>query len=249
MRQIVLDTETTGLEVSQGHRIIEIGCIELVNRRLTGRHYHQYINPEREIDAGAIEVHGITPEFLADKPVFARVAAAFLEFVGDAELIIHNAPFDVGFLDSELRRFRGDYNGIESHCRIVDTLLMARHRHPGQRNNLDVLCSRYDVDNSSRELHGALLDAEILADVYLAMTGGQTLLHLSDDSENVSEGGSESRVRPLPAGRPRLPVIQPTEAEQAAHLATLASLEKSSGVTPQWQVDASMPVHAITDGK
>lgn len=249
MRQIVLDTETTGLEVSQGHRIIEIGCVELVNRRLTGRHYHQYINPEREIDAGAIEVHGITPEFLADKPDFARVAAAFLAFVGDAELIIHNAPFDVGFLDSELRRCRADYAGIESHCRIVDTLLMARHRHPGQRNNLDVLCSRYDVDNSSRELHGALLDAEILADVYLAMTGGQTLLHLSDDSDDTSQGGSESRIRPLPAGRRSLPVIQPTEAEQAAHLATLDALEKSSGATPPWRLAGSAQGHAVADGK
>lgn len=248
MRQIVLDTETTGLEVSQGHRIIEIGCVELINRRLTGRHYHQYINPEREIDAGAMEVHGITPDFLADKPVFARIAEAFLEYVEGAELIIHNAPFDVGFLDSELRRHRAGYTGIESHCRIVDTLQMARHRHPGQRNNLDVLCSRYDVDNSSRELHGALLDAEILADVYLAMTGGQTTLHLSEDEQSSGEGGSESRIRPLSPERRRLPVIQPTEAEQAAHLALLTVLERSSGGTPLWSAESAQS-HAIANGE
>jgi len=249
MRQIVLDTETTGLEVSQGHRIIEIGCVELVNRRLTGRHYHQYVNPERDIDAGAVEVHGITPEFLADKPVFARVAEAFLAFVGDAELIIHNAPFDLGFLDSELQRYSPGYKSIESQCPIVDTLQMARHKHPGQRNNLDVLCSRYDVDNSTRELHGALLDAEILADVYLAMTGGQTTFHLSDDAESADRGGSESRVRPLPAQRPRLAVIQPTDAEHAAHLATLSAIEHSSGATPQWHIAASAQRHAIADSE
>lgn len=234
MRQIVLDTETTGLEASQGHRIIEIGCVELVNRRLTGRHYHQYINPERDIDMGAIEVHGITPEFLADKPVFERIADAFLAFVAGAELIIHNAPFDVGFLNSELQRCRPGYSGIETQCSVIDTLQMARHKHPGQRNNLDVLCSRYDVDNSTRELHGALLDAEILADVYLAMTGGQTTFHLSDDAESASSGGSGSRVRPLPANRARLPVTHPSDSERAAHLATLAAIEKSSGTKPRW---------------
>ena len=250
MRQIFLDTETTGLEVSQGHRIIEIGCVELVNRRLTGRHYHQYVNPQRDIDSGAIEVHGITLEFLADKPVFGRVADAFLEFVGDAELIIHNAPFDVGFLDSELQRSRAGYAGIQSHCRIVDTLQMARHRHPGQRNNLDVLCSRYHVDNSSRDLHGALLDAEILADVYLAMTGGQTALQLSDeDAGKASEGGQESRIRSLPAGRMRLPVIQPTDAERQAHLATLAAIKKSSGGPLYWRSAASAGEHPVSDSK
>ena len=167
MRQIVLDTETTGLETSQGHRIIEIGCVELVNRRLTGQHYHQYINPEREIDQGAIEVHGITNDFLADKPAFAQVAEDFLAFVQGAELVIHNAPFDVGFINSELQRlgiFEGNDRNIESRCRIIDTLQMARSKHPGQRNNLDALCQRYGVDNSQRDLHGALLDAEILAD-------------------------------------------------------------------------------------
>ena len=178
MRQIVLDTETTGLEVSQGHRIIEIGCVELVNRKLTGNHFHQYINPQREVDQGAIEVHGITNEYLADKPLFERVAREFVEYVRGAELVIHNAPFDMGFLNMELARM--DIEPLEGICFVTDTLVMARTRHPGQRNNLDALCQRYDVDNSSRDLHGALLDAEILADVYLAMTGGQTNLLLSD---------------------------------------------------------------------
>ncbi len=250
MRQIVLDTETTGLEVSQGHRIIEIGCVELVNRRLTGRHYHQYLNPERDIDPGAIEVHGITVEFLADKPVFARIAEAFLEFLGDAELIIHNAPFDVGFLDGELQRCHPDYSGIQSQCRIVDTLQMARHRHPGQRNNLDVLCSRYAVDNTSRALHGALLDAEILADVYLAMTGGQTTFQLSDeDTVRGNEGVPASAIRPLPAQRAPLPVIQPTDAERRAHRATLAAIAESSGGVLHWPTAASTQSQAIADGK
>ena len=178
-RQIVLDTETTGLEPSQGHRIIEIGCVEMVNRRLTGRHFHQYINPQREVEAGAIEVHGITNEMLADKPVFADVAGPFLEFVKGAELVIHNAPFDVGFLDAELSQLGSDLPRINEICSVLDTLVMARQKHPGQRNSLDALCQRYDVDNSQRDLHGALLDAEILADVYLMMTGGQTNLALA----------------------------------------------------------------------
>ena len=180
MRQIVLDTETTGLEVSQGHRIIEIGCVELVNRRLTGRHFHQYINPRRDIDQGAIEVHGITDDFLADKPAFETIASSFMDFIQGAELVIHNAPFDIGFLNSELERIATAAGRIEDLCTITDTLVMARAKHPGQRNSLDALCQRYLVDNSQRDLHGALLDAEILADVYLAMTGGQTALQLSE---------------------------------------------------------------------
>lgn len=183
MRQVVLDTETTGLEVGGGHRIIEIGCVELVNRRLTGRHFHRYVNPLREVDAGAIEVHGITNEFLADKPEFRAVAADFLEFIEDAELVIHNAPFDLGFLDAELQRVFPGRGPISSTFPVVDTLQLARRKHPGQRNNLDALCGRYGVDNSQRDLHGALLDAEILADVYLAMTGGQTDLGLAVDNE------------------------------------------------------------------
>ena len=172
MRQIVLDTETTGLEPSEGHRIIEIGCVELVNRRLTGNHYHQYLNPEREIDAGAIEIHGITNEQLADKPKFADIARDLLEFVKDAELIIHNAPFDVGFINNELLLMNGKRTAprIQEYCAVIDTLKLAREKHPGQKNDLDSLRKRYSVDNSSCTPHGALLDAEILADVYLAMT-------------------------------------------------------------------------------
>ena len=235
MRQVVLDTETTGLEVSQGHRVIEIGCVEIVNRRLTGRHFHQYINPERDIDPGAIEVHGISNEFLADKPTFHRVAAAFLAFIEGAELVIHNASFDVGFLDSELKRVDAVAPGVGGRCRVVDTLLMARDRHPGQRNNLDSLCQRYHVDNSSRELHGALLDAEILADVYLAMTGGQTTFQLEASSQGREgqRGGAEPRR--LPADRPRLAVIAPNAAESAAHEAALDAIAASNGGTVAWR--------------
>lgn len=234
MRQIVLDTETTGLEVSQGHRIIEIGCVELENRQLTGRHFHVYINPQRDIDAGAIEVHGITATFLADKPVFAAVAEDFIEFVDGAELIIHNAPFDIGFLDNELSRLNSAAIPLAQRCEITDTLVMARSRHPGQRNNLDALCQRYAVDNSSRDLHGALLDAEILADVYLTMTGGQTALALGGD-----DGGSQGRPTPrglrrLPADRQRLPVIAPSAAELAAHEAQLDSIA-AAGTEPLWR--------------
>ncbi len=236
MRQIVLDTETTGLEVSQGHRIIEIGCVELDNRRLTGNHYHVYVNPEREVDQGAIEVHGITNEFLADKPRFAQVAADFVEFIQGAELIIHNAPFDVGFLNSELQRLEADYVNVDEACRVIDTLVMARGKHPGQRNNLDALCQRYDVDNSQRELHGALLDAEILADVYLAMTGGQTSLTLSDSqaSEAAGQGVAEQIVR-LPADRQPLPVIAPSAEELKQHSAQLDAIAASSGGRVLWR--------------
>jgi DNA polymerase-3 subunit epsilon len=227
MRQIVLDTETTGLEVSQGHRIIEIGCVELVGRRLTGRHFHRYINPERDIDAGAIEVHGITNTFLADKPVFASVAREFVDFVDGAGLIIHNAPFDLGFLDSELQRLDASALGLSERCEITDTLVMARNRHPGQRNSLDALCQRYGVDNSSRDLHGALLDAEILADVYLAMTGGQTTLALGSGDENSDSGRHSEAIRRLPANRRPLPVIEATAEELAAHEAQLEAMAKS----------------------
>lgn len=236
MRQIVLDTETTGLETSQGHRIIEIGCVELVNRRLTGQHYHQYINPAREIDQGAIEVHGITNEFLADKPAFEQVAADFLAFVRGAELIIHNAPFDVGFINSELERLQDNPGPIESQCDIVDTLVMARSRHPGQRNNLDALCARYHVDNSQRDLHGALLDAEILADVYLAMTGGQTTFQLGSEVDgDERSGGAESAGRRLAADRPRLKVIRASESELAAHRQMLETIAGQSGGSTLWQ--------------
>ncbi len=236
MRQIVLDTETTGLEVSQGHRIIEIGCVELVNRRLTGNHYHQYIKPEREIDQGAIEVHGITSEFLDDKPVFARIAADFIEFIAGAELIIHNAPFDLGFLDAELQRMPQAQAAIKDLCTVIDTLVMARAKHPGQRNNLDALCQRYHVDNSQRDLHGALLDAEILADVYLAMTGGQTAFQLSDATANNGDGGPGSQqIRRLDSSRPALPVIRATARERAAHEAQLDAIAASSGGRVLWR--------------
>lgn len=183
MRQIVLDTETTGLEVSQGHRIIEIGCVELSNRRVTGNHWHHYFNPDREVDAGAYEVHGISNEFLQDKPRFAELAEAFYDYVKGAELIIHNAAFDVGFLNHELAQPDLDFAPLQDNCSVLDTLMLARQKHPGQKNNLDALCKRYDIDNSQRSLHGALLDARILADVYLAMTGGQTSLGLDAEQE------------------------------------------------------------------
>ena len=178
MRQVVLDTETTGLEVSLGHRIIEIGCIELINRRITDNHWHFYINPDREIDSGAFDVHGISSEFLQDKHRFSEIADSFLAYIDGAELVIHNAPFDVGFLNSELDLLGNSARPIEDRCSILDTLLMARQKHPGQKNNLDSLCKRYQIDNSHRSVHGALLDARILADVYLIMTGGQTSLGL-----------------------------------------------------------------------
>lgn len=230
MRQIVLDTETTGLETAQGHKIIEIGCVELVNRKLTGRHYHQYINPEREIDAGAMEVHGISNAMLADKPVFAQVAEEFLAFVEGAELVIHNAPFDVGFIDHEFRQLKPKRPSITQNCSIVDSLVLARRKHPGQKNNLDALCKRYGVDNTQRDLHGALLDAEILADVYLLMTGGQTALSLGgQSSKEGEEGESGQERRPLPVNRPPLPVIAATAEELEAHRNKLGVIEKAAG--------------------
>ena len=235
MRQIVLDTETTGLEVSQGHRIIEIGCVELVNRKLTGNHYHQYINPHREIDQGAIEVHGITSDFLADKPAFDAIAADFVEFVQGAELVIHNAPFDLGFLNSELQRVSIIDSALDSLCTVTDTLVMARAKHPGQRNSLDALCQRYEVDNSQRDLHGALLDAEILADVYLAMTGGQTALQLSESGNDNDGQARAEQISRLPAERERLPVIEATGEERAAHEVQLEAIAAASGGTVLWR--------------
>ncbi len=237
MRQIVLDTETTGLETSQGHRIIEIGCVELFNRRLTGRHYHQYINPEREIDAGAQAVHGISNAMLNDKPVFARIADDFLNFVGDAELVIHNAAFDIGFINYELNLLRPGFGSITDRCHVVDTLLMARAKHPGQKNNLDALCKRYGVDNSQRELHGALLDAEILADVYLLMTGGQTALSLGGNQSKEEGGEEQNQIRRLPAGRRPLPVITANGAELELHQQKLAAIAKASGDNCVWLRD------------
>ena len=230
MRQIVLDTETTGLETSQDHRIIEIGCVELVNCKLTGKHYHQYINPERNVDEGAMQVHGITDEFLQDKPLFANIVDDFLAFVGDSELVIHNAPFDVGFIDHELSKLPKQPKSIANLCHIVDTLALARNKHPGQRNNLDALCKRYMVDNSQRDLHGALLDAEILADVYLVMTGGQVNLNISDQS-SVDEGAvsASSGIKRLPADRSPLKVIKASDAELASHNNKLETIKSASG--------------------
>lgn len=235
MRQIVLDTETTGLETSQGHRIIEIGCVELFNRRLTGRHYHQYINPQREVDAGAFQVHGISNERLAGEPLFAQIAAEFIAFVGDADLIIHNAAFDIGFINAEFARLSPKPAYMETRCKVIDTLLLARAKHPGQKNNLDALCKRYGVDNSQRDLHGALLDAEILADVYLLMTGGQTDLSLGGSQADKDAGTSSANdIRRLAAARKPLPIILAGSDELAAHQQKLLSIQKSSGDTCIW---------------
>ena len=235
MRQIVLDTETTGLEPEQGHRVIEIGCVELVYRRATGRQFHKYLNPERAVDAGAVEVHGLTDEFLADKPLFADVAEEFLAFVDGGELVIHNAEFDVGFLNHELRRWRGDGEELRERCSVLDTLSLARRLHPGQRNSLDALCRRYMVDNSRRDLHGALLDAQILADVYLAMTGGQTALTL--DADEAAGGSTEGVVQHARVEREGLVLATPELSgdDAAAHEAMLDFLAKQSGRVPLWR--------------
>jgi DNA polymerase III subunit epsilon len=232
MRQVVLDTETTGLDPAQGHRVIEIGCIEIENRRLTGRHFHCYLNPDREIDEGAVQVHGITSAFLADKPRFGQIANDFLQFVAGAELVIHNAPFDVGFLNSELRLIGNQYSKLEEYCSIVDTLTMARKKHPGQRNSLDALCKRYEVDNSQRELHGALLDAEILADVYLLMTGGQTFLQLGTEENEVQK--KEIVERKMDTVREPLPISKVEDEAMSAHLRLIARINKISGDRCLW---------------
>ncbi len=224
MRYIVLDTETTGLEPSQGHRIIEIGCVEIVNRRITDNHYHQYIQPDREIDEGAFEVHGISNDFLADKPRFADIAEDFMAFIKGAELVIHNAPFDVGFIDHELAKLDANWGKTADHCTITDSLVMARQKHPGQKNNLDALCKRYEVNNSKRELHGALLDAELLAEVFLRMTGGQVTLSLGGQSDNAGQSASASPIRRLDSNRPALPVVQATSEELADHEDSLQRL-------------------------
>lgn len=225
MRQVVLDTETTGLSPQLGHRIIEIGCVELVDRKLTGRHYHQYINPEREIDEGAQAVHGISSEYLADKPVFSQIYPAFFEFVAGAELIIHNAPFDIGFINHEIALLGQPYSPVTESCAVIDTLVMAKQQFPGQKNNLDALCRRFLVDNSQRTLHGALLDAEILADVYLVMTGGQTSLALGADIEKKADSGegASGSIQRL-TGDFDLPVIFANEAELAEHAKKLEEI-------------------------
>jgi DNA polymerase III subunit epsilon len=241
MRQVVLDTETTGLEPAAGHRIIEIGCIELVNRRRTSNRFHRYVNPERAVDAGALHVHGIDDEFLASQPRFADVAAEFIEFVRGAELVIHNADFDVEFLNHELRRVESLPHQIRDCCNVLDTLALARRLHPGQRNSLDALAKRYDIDNSKRELHGhgALLDAQILAEIYLSMTGGQVSLSL---------GGQEQLAATITLAEQQVDrsgldlVVQVATAdEQQAHAAMLANMTKRSGRAPLWlEIDAGL---------
>jgi DNA polymerase-3 subunit epsilon len=226
MRQIVLDTETTGLDPNQGHRVIEIGALELVDRQLTGRQYHVYINPDREIEQGALEVHGITEEFLRDKPRFSEISDDLLAFAEGAELVIHNAPFDIGFIDNELSLSGHEHSSITAVATVLDTLELAKDLHPGQRNNLDALCKRYDVDNSSRTLHGALLDAEILADVYLAMTGGQVDLGLSLESPGTREESDDGLFH---AGHPALFVLKANEEELRQHQARLEDIERQSG--------------------
>ncbi len=235
MRQVILDTETTGLEPEQGHRIIEIGCVELINRRKTGRTFHRYLRPDREVDWGALQVHGITNEFLAQQPRFAEIADELLEFLSGAELVIHNAAFDVAFLEAELKRLAGPPRDIRSACRIMDTLPLARQLHPGQRNTLDALCKRYGVDNSKRELHGALLDAQILVDVFLAMTGGQRALGLGEGAE-LHVSVRVERYAALRRPAQGLRVVRANDQELAAHQRALATLDKASGGKTIWRL-------------
>lgn len=236
MRQIVLDTETTGIGPKEGHRIIEIGCVELLDRKFTGNNYHVYLNPEREVDEEAARVHGFTWEMLKDKPLFAQIAQEFIHYVSGSELLIHNAPFDVGFIDAELERLNlslGEqrFGQLADYCSIFDTLAFARKRHPGQRNSLDALCKRYEVDNTGRSLHGALLDSEILADVYLNMTGGQTALFTTGDSDSQSNEQTEAgrSIRRLPVNRAELQVLRASESELAAHQVKLQELQRAAG--------------------
>ena len=226
LRQIVLDTETTGLEVSDGNRLIEIGAVELLERKITGKQFHYYLNPQRSIEEGALEVHGITEDFLQDKPLFADVSAEFIEFIQGAELVIHNAAFDLAFLDAELAMLVNPPGQVVDFASVLDTLELAREMHPGQRNSLDALCKRYEIDNSNRSLHGALLDAQLLAEVYLAMTGGQTDLGLSFEvSHNRTELNADVDVH----DRPPLRVVHPTMDELAQHHDRLLRIQKASG--------------------
>ncbi len=225
-RQIVLDTETTGLDPQQGHRIIEIAAVELIDRIFTGNHYHYYFNPQREIDPGARAVHGITSEFLTGKPLFQHKATEFIEFIKNAELIIHNAPFDVGFLDNEFQLINNALGKIIDHCTVFDTLQFARQRHPGQKNNLDALCKRYKVDNSQRNLHGALMDAELLAKVYLAMTGGQGSLFGGEEGDTKSIQ-INTKITRISSDRKSLKIIKASAEEEALHNMRMAKLAES----------------------
>jgi len=226
VRQIILDTETTGISPQQGHRIIEIGCVEMIDRKLTGNHYHVYINPQRVVEEEAISVHGITNEFLADKPVFSSIADEFYQFIRGTELVIHNAAFDVGFINNEFSLLKRPLPPVEEYCEILDTLAMARKKHPGQKNSLDALCKRYGINNSHRELHGALLDAEILADVYLLLSGGQTILSLDKDGGDEAGVASLRRISPQ---RASLRIIKASEEELGEHQKYLEGIKKSAG--------------------
>jgi DNA polymerase-3 subunit epsilon len=227
MRQIVLDTETTGLDPKQGHKIIEIGCVEMINRRLTGNNYHQYVQPDREIDEGAQAVHGISNEFLSDKPRFADVVKDFIEYIDDAELIIHNAPFDVGFLNSEFKQAGAEFGQVNTYCTVIDTLVMARKMRPGKKNNLDMLCKEYSVNNAHRDLHGALLDSELLAEVYLHMTGGQSDLSL--DGHDSTDSGTDGVVgKKLSSDRKPIKIISASEEELQAHQAIIEKMSVNS---------------------
>ncbi|MCH7743530.1 MAG: DNA polymerase III subunit epsilon [Proteobacteria bacterium] len=231
MRQVVLDTETTGLEVELGHRILEIGCVEIVGRKITRRHFHHYINPQRDIDEGALEVHGISPDFLADKPLFADICESFLDFIKGSELIIHNAAFDIAFIDHEMQLVSPSLGHLSDYCSFIDSLELARNKHPGQKNSLDALCKRYNVDNSQRDLHGALLDAEILADVYLLLTGGQVTLALGDEEQT----NNATTVQRIKKDRPPLRVIRADADELRRHNEKLDSLEQASDSGCLWK--------------
>jgi DNA polymerase-3 subunit epsilon len=231
MRQIVLDTETTGLNPKEGHRIIEIGCVEIINRRITERYYHQFLQPDRQIEVAASRVHGITNEFLRDKLRFANVVTELMAFIQGAELIIHNASFDVGFINHELQWLQQHWQPLSHYCSVTDTLTLARERHPGQKNSLDALCKRYNVDNSNRQLHGALLDARLLAEVYLAMTGGQVSLLSGQETHQVNNDD----IKRVCSERSPLKVVIPTSMELQAHEQRLVVIEQISGGKCLWQ--------------
>jgi DNA polymerase-3 subunit epsilon len=226
MRQIILDTETTGIRVEDGHRIIEIGCVEMIDRKLTGRHFHYYINPEREVEVGALAVHGISNDFLKDKPYFRTLVKEFMDFIVEAELIIHNAAFDLSFLNYELVLTRQPWKPVTDYCRVIDTLQLARQKHPGQRNSLDALCKRYFIDNTKRDLHGALLDANLLAQVYLAMTGGQGSIFDSLKEGQEKTASDSNTVEATPIERHHLVIMKATDDEINAHVAYIEMLKK-----------------------
>ncbi|MDP0563293.1 MAG: DNA polymerase III subunit epsilon [Candidatus Endonucleobacter sp. (ex Gigantidas childressi)] len=235
MKQIVLDTETTGISPKDGHRIVEIGCVEVIDRKITGNHYHVYINPECVMGEEVMKIHGITNEFLQDKPLFSDIADEFFEFIKGFELIIHNAPFDLGFINHEFKLLSGKNEKIEDYCSITDTLVMARSKNPGQKNNLDALCKRYQINNASRTFHGALLDSQILAEVYLAMTGGQRLLSLGGEDEKEF-GDNSSMIRRLSPDRRPCKIIKPAQDELERHQKKLATINGKAG-TCLWPED------------